>query len=622
MGVFDYAAPDDFRDKIKAGQLVTIPFRKSIIFGLIQSVNQSLLTATYSLLSIDSIVHIEPLVSKEYLKFLEIMSARHGVSIGAMAKLALPPLQKKKLKNIKLTAQSLKLKDENLKQMVLHFYRTPAKHSSALAKAIRGATLILVPQKHLISEILSLIPSGCRKTAIVWHGELTEKERFAAWLKVRCKKSDAKCVIGTRSAAFLPFQRLDTIIIDHEHDENHKNWDSQPRYDARDVAEILAGAHGATLHRMSFSPGFDSYTAIYDGAMRVSGLRQPNTDKNLLFPKTKEGLPTVCDMREERRSKNFGLFADAALSALQTSRGDMVFLVNRLGFAAVVGCGDCGYRSLCHACREPMAAHAAGKELRCHACGRTEATPLSCPACGSTLVRLRGAGTETVETEVRRQLGDAKTHEIARIDSATNGRWRRAEGRIPIIIIGTDMALPHIRWDNTELVVFLDMDHRLAIPEYRARENAWHLVQEIQYRRRPDSKFLIQTFQTEHAIFKSFAEPDRFYRTELSGRKALGYPPYRFFARYLVPGRTTEEAQKSARRLHDELQALLTTACSGAILRPPIETQPESARGRYWQTLTVSLPKTGWQNALARLNEQHIPDDAIVDPNPLSLCSP
>ena len=52
-------------------------------------------------------------------------------------------------------------------------------------------------------------------------------------------------VLGTRSALFLPHNRLGLIIVDEEHDNSYKQDSPAPRYNGRDTALMLNQLHNA-----------------------------------------------------------------------------------------------------------------------------------------------------------------------------------------------------------------------------------------------------------------------------------------------------------------------------------------------------------------------------------------
>ena len=97
----------------------------------------------------------------------------------------------------------------------------------------------------------------------------------------------------------------------------------------------------------------------------------------------------------------------------------MVFL-NRRGYAPVLACGDCGWKSECPHCSAYRVFHKIDRTLRCHHCGFTERVPRACPACGNPDIAPVGRGTERLEEHLgelfaerqaaRRQRGAHRAH--------------------------------------------------------------------------------------------------------------------------------------------------------------------------------------------------------------------
>ena len=65
-------------------------------------------------------------------------------------------------------------------------------------------------------------------------------------------------------------------------------------------------------------------------------------------------------------------------------RGEQsLLLLNRRGYAPVLHCGACGWKSGCPHCSAWRVFHKPDRTLRCHHCGLTERVPRACPECGN-----------------------------------------------------------------------------------------------------------------------------------------------------------------------------------------------------------------------------------------------
>ena len=125
-----------------------------------------------------------------------------------------------------------------------------------------------------------------------------------------------------------------------------------------------------------------------------------------------------------------GALLDAIGQRLARGEQSMVFL-NRRGYAPVLACGDCGWKSECPHCSAYRVFHKIDRTLRCHHCGFTERVPRACPACGNPDIAPVGRGTERLEEHlgelfesVKRPDGSAVR--IARIDADSTRKLKGA----------------------------------------------------------------------------------------------------------------------------------------------------------------------------------------------------
>ena len=92
----------------------------------------------------------------------------------------------------------------------------------------------------------------------VYHSRYTPSERVEVWNKVLAQDPSAQLIVGARSAVLLPFSNLGLIIADESHEVAYKQFESNTRYHARDVAVVLAGLHQAKIVLGSASPSIES----------------------------------------------------------------------------------------------------------------------------------------------------------------------------------------------------------------------------------------------------------------------------------------------------------------------------------------------------------------------------
>ncbi len=242
----------------------------------------------------------------------------------------------------------------------------------ALARG-RGA-IVLVPEIALTPQALGRFRARFGARVAVLHSALTEAERRDE--RERIASGEAPIVVGARSAVFAPVPALGLVCVDEEHDSSYKQ-ESDPRYDARTVAAKRAALEGAVAVYGSATPRPESWER----------LERINLGGRLAGP-----LPPV-QIVDLRRERGYPLSAPllAELGKLADRGGKAILLLNRRGIAPALHCRSCGLTLRCRDCDVPLTLHGDGL-LHCHHCGRREAAPELCPACGAAEVAQAGRG--------------------------------------------------------------------------------------------------------------------------------------------------------------------------------------------------------------------------------------
>ena len=122
--------------------------------------------------------------------------------------------------------------------------------------------LLLVPEISLTPQMIERVQNRFGHELAMYHSALSPQEKYEQYLKVR--NGQARIVVGTRSAVFLPFTDLGLIVMDEEHETSYKQ-DKQPSYHCRDVAIYRAGYHHCKVLLASATPSLDSYARAKRG---------------------------------------------------------------------------------------------------------------------------------------------------------------------------------------------------------------------------------------------------------------------------------------------------------------------------------------------------------------------
>jgi primosomal protein N' (replication factor Y) len=440
----------------------------------------------------------------------------------------------------------------------------------AIEEVVRagGSAIVLVPEISLTPQTVGRFRSRFGDLVAVLHSRLSAGERYDQWDKVRA--GDARVIVGPRSALFCPAHDLRLVVIDEEHDASYKQG-SAPRYHARDVARRLCGTTGAVLALGSATPSFEARWAS-----------DASTIQRVMLPERVAGgvMPAVqiVDMAEEFREGHRSMFSRPLTQGLLdiAARGaKAVLLINRRGFASFVLCRECGYVPRCDNCSVALTYHEVGQRLVCHHCGATRALPTRCPTCSSPYLRQFGTGTQRVESELAALVPGLP---VVRMDADTTGgkggherRLAEFESRKSGVLLGTQMVAKGLDYPEVELVGVVNADTTLHMPDFRAGERTFQLLEQVAGRAgrgAAGGRVVIQTYWPDHPAIQAVAvhDPEAFYRGELPMRRELGYPPCGRLARVVLTGRVNEAVRESAGSV---AKALTASAPAGVTVLGP-----------------------------------------------------
>ena len=418
--------------------------------------------------------------------------------------------------------------------------------------------LVMVPEINLTPQVEARFQArfGAERVVSI-HSGMTHPQRLRSWLAAH--SGAARIVLGTRMAVFASMPGLRLIIVDEEHDPSYKQQEGA-RYSARDLAVYRGKLEGAKVMLGSATPSLESWHHSRPAAEggRYVRLAMPS--------RIGEGsLPLVrrVDMNQQPRR---AVFSTPLLAAIRerVARGEqsMVFL-NRRGYAPVLGCNDCGWKSECPHCSAFRVFHKIDRSLRCHHCGFAERVPHACPACGNTDISTIGRGTERLEEHLAELLADTRRPDgsavrIVRIDADSTKLKGALESQLAQVhagevdvLVGTQMIAKGHDFRHITLVAAVQPDGALFSSDFRAPERLFSLLMQAGGRAGRDaahsarSEMWVQTQHPTHPLFEALKRHDyiAFATQQLEERATAGMPPFAFQALVRADARTQEVAQ-------------------------------------------------------------------------------
>lgn len=572
------------------GALVRVPLGKSEKLGLVwDCTDRAPANIDPGLFKpVAAVLHELPPLSANWRKLVDFAAQYYQRSIGEVAMAALPPqlrgfdpkqlqrrLKRKAIaesSNAATSAQALTpaqqrvLQDWTGAKPALLFGATGSGKTevylqavaSLLAEQPNAQALVLVPEINLTPQLIERFVGRFEQTfgaqsVVALHSGLTPAQRTKNWLLAH--SGQARIVLGTRLGVFASLPHLRLIIVDEEHDPSYKAQDGA-RYSARNLAVYRAKVEGARVLLGSATPSLESWQAAQTGRYQL--LTMPERIGQAPLPEVR-----LVDMRLQPRGT---LFAPSLLAQIQerAQRGEQsLVLLNRRGYAPVLHCHSCGWKSDCAHCSATQVFHKIDRTLRCHHCGTTHRVPRACPTCGNPDIGTQGRGTEQLEEQLIALLSDTlradgQSLRVARMDADTTKLKGSLETQLAAmhsgevdVLVGTQMVAKGHDFRRIGLVAAVNVDAGLFSGDFRAGERLFSLLMQVAGRAGRDAtltrepQLWIQTFVPEHQLFAALRRHDYpgFAQSELAERQAAQMPPFAYQALIRAEARTQEIAQ-------------------------------------------------------------------------------
>ncbi|RXJ88901.1 primosomal protein N' [Arcobacter sp. CECT 8983] len=460
------------------------------------------------------------------LEIAKFISQYYVCSLGEALSIFIPFNKKYENKNIKqefdsqieLSPKQKEAYDfcEDKKQALL-FANTGSGKTEVYIKTIEevlnqsGQAVLLMPEISLTPQMQKRLEKVFSTSVAIWHSKITRKKKEE--ILQGLQEGSIKLVAGARSALFLPFDNLQLIVVDEEHDESYKS-DSKPRYHAKDLSIYIAKKYDIKLILGSATASISSFS-------------------KLPFYRLKQ---TFYDTRKKIEFDDSSL--DISLKVLNKIKQTLdnqnqviVFLPTRANYKYQI-CTTCGKSVECPYCSVSMSLHKNDLALKCHYCGYAQKIPETCPSCNNGVIHNLRVGTAQIEEQLNEMFPEKVVKRFDRDEIKTDNKLKKIlndfnNNKIDILV-GTQMLSKGHDYHNVKLAVVLGIDSILNMNSYKAREKALSLLIQIAGRsgRKGDGEVIVQTqnqdFFAEYLQEYDYAD---FLKEELEFREDL-YPPF------------------------------------------------------------------------------------------------
>lgn len=481
-------------------------------------------------------------------------------------------------------------------EVYLHLSRFVIKHGKTV--------LMMVPEISLTPMMVHAFKSRFGKQVAILHSKLSSGERYDEYRRIVSK--EVKIVVGARSAVFASLENIGLIIMDEEHDASYKQ-ESDPRYLTSQVARKRGQYHHCPVILGSATPSLESYSRALKGIYKLCSLPQ-RINQN--------PLPEIelIDMIEEMKNHNYGIFSKKMEAAIQDrldKNEQVILLLNKRGYASFLRCNDCGEVVKCPHCDVTLTYHKATQSLRCHYCDYSQPVYFKCPSCQSENVKMIGTGTQKVEEYIANHFLNAR---VIRYDVDSTRKkggheklLEKFEKQEANILLGTQMIAKGLDFENVTFVGVINADISLNIPDFRANERTFQLLEQVSGRSGRGQKkgnVMIQTYNPDHFVLQCVKSHDyhRFFNEEMKIRKLAKYPPYCHLVSILIQGKKENEVETSSLEIKNYLMKQL----ENVIILGPCHCTIYKINNIFRQRITLKLTNTkDLYPVLERMNDYY-----------------
>ncbi len=609
--IFNYPFTYESEIKLQVGDYVKVPFGKSVITGVIWNDFEKTKNKKFNIKKILEKINIKPL-KNETINFLNLLSEYNLVPKGMCLKMhllggeAIHPFDKNKYDeynlvnkktDFKLSTEQKKILKEvliNSKDFRVHLLQGTTGSGKTIVyfgaiedKLNQGfQALILLPEIGLTNEFEKKFKEYFGFNAAVWHSGITQKRKKIIWSGL--SEGKIKVVIGARSSLFLPFKKLGVIIVDEEHDQSYKQ-DEGVNYNARDMAIARASFENIPINLVTAVPSIETYANIKSNKYSFS---------RLINRYKKANLPShqIINLKKNKLSKQSWISSDTVDKVKEHLKlgNQILFFINRRGFAPYVLCKNCLKVFSCPNCSINLVYHKNKKNLLCHYCGFKSLLNRKCEKKKLCEFIFSGLGVERVLDEAKLLFPNEKIS-IFSSDTMNRASSKKTlekilKGEINILI-GTQIISKGFHFPNLNCIVILDIDLTSQGHDLRSAEKNLQLYHQLSGRAGRTGKpatVYFQTYDLKSEVINQMTNEDPFIflNRELELRKKNNLPPFERFISLILTSSKEKKLEKESLNLKEYLSKLINEKVLG-----PVESPIYKIKKKYRQRILIRAKK-------------------------------
>ena len=429
--------------------------------------------------------------------------------------------------------------------------------------------LILLPEIALTNQFSRRFQEFFGAEPAIWHSGTTKKNKSIIWKGIT--EGKIKIVIGARSSLFLPFKNLGIIVVDEEHDVSYKQ-DEGVSYNARDMAITRASLENIPINLVTSIPSIETYNNIVNKKYHITKLEKRYREASL--PNIE-----IINLHSEVLNKGSWI-ANKTISKVDQylDKGDQVlFFLNRRGYAPFVICKKCGYKFECPNCAVNLNFHKKFNKLLCHYCGHKSSLSRVCKDNKKCDLLFCGPGVERIFAELEKIYPNKKieifSSDTLKKNKSTNTLLKKVEKKKIDILVGTQLLSKGFHFPKLNCIVVVDSDFSSHGYDLRSAEKNIQLYHQLAGRAGRESNtstIYFQTYTPDDEVLLNISknDPHAFLQKELLLRKEKKLPPFYRLISLIISGKNEPLIMKFAISVKSKLPKINEVNVLGPVLAP------------------------------------------------------
>ena len=578
-------------DKLKPGSIVLVPFGRKKEIGVIWDKQEK----TNKIFKLKNVLEKKSIsLNENLIKFINWFSLYNLVPKGMVLKMCLgdesffsknsnfiDDTKIKKKNKFNLNPEQKRCLDDingfgnkfnaTLLQGVTGSGKTIVYFEKIKQNLMQGKqSLVLLPEIFLTNQFEQRFEDYFGFKPSIWHSKITKKNKKIIWQNIVNNK--IKLVVGARSSLFLPFKKLGLIVVDEEHDSSYKQ-DEGLRYNARDMAISRASIEDIPIILATSIPSLETYNNVKNKKYNSTKLKKRY--KNFLLPSAE-----IVNLNLNKKNKNIWLDIKTLNLARKylDSKQQVLFFLNRRGYAPFLICKKCGLKLVCPNCSVFLTFHKQLNKAMCHHCGHKSSIKQKCQKTDFNCeFQMYGPGVEKIFAELRQIFPD-KMIKILSSDflnkkKETINLLKDIENNKVNILVGTQLISKGFNFPNLNCIVVVDADFSGMGFDLRSTEKNIQLYNQLSGRAGRFSKKSLIIYQTFNPSDKTLSDilennPEKFLEEESCLRKEKKLPPFSRLIAFIVESNNEKESFLEAQKIKKNLLLLKDIEVMGPVTSP------------------------------------------------------